>query len=161
TPVQVIRATPIPPAKNSPATGINPVFQKLLRDVDAKSVWQHYELVDTQWPQHPGTVQNPQQCYHDLKNPNNPLNFACNGPNIDQGPQPVPSSLANTTLETYFQQAPGNKQAYMGNCMGCHSNGTVAAQNSNLFSDFSFLLGDAQPPSTSPNPPKKLRRAHK
>lgn len=163
TPVQVIRATPIPAAKNNPATGINPIFQKLLRNADQKSVWQYYQLVDTQWPQHPGTVQNPQQCYHDPKNPNNPLNFACNGPNIDQGPQPVPSSLANSTLETYFQQAPGNQQAFMGNCMGCHSNGTVAdgAPNTSLFSDFSFLLGDAQPPSTSPDPPKRLRRAHK
>lgn len=163
TPVQVIRATPIPAAKNSLKTGINPVFQQLLRNVNPKSVWQYYELVDTQWPQHPGTVQNPQPCYHDSTNPNNPYNFACNGPGIDVGPQPVPPTLANTTLETYFQQAPGNKQAFMGNCMGCHSNGTVAtgAPNTNLFSDFSFLLGDAQPPSTSQNPPRKLRRAHK
>lgn len=163
TPVQVIRATPIPDAKKNPKTGINPVFQRLLRNVNPKSVWQHYQLVDTQWPQHPGTVENPQQCYHDPKNFNNPLNFACNGPNIDQGPQPVPATLANTTLETYFQQSPGNKQAFMGNCMGCHSNGTVAngAPDTSVYSDFSFLLGDAQPPSNSQNPPRKLRRTPK
>jgi len=162
-PVQVIRATRIPASKNSPTTGINPVFQNLLRNVSPKSVWQYYELVDTQWPQRPGTVQNPTQCYHNPKNPSDPLNFACSGPKGDQGPGPVPATLANTTLETYFQQVPGNKQAFMGSCMGCHSIGTVAngAPNSSLYSDFSFLLGDAQPPSTSPNPPKTLRRAPK
>ena len=160
-PVQVIRATPIPPAKSDPKTGINPVFQKLLRAVNPKSVWQYYELVDTQWPQRPGTVQNPNQCYHDPNNQNAPVNFACSGPKGDQGPGPVPGPLTNTTLETYFQQYPGNKQAFMGNCMGCHSNGTVAAgaPNVNLFSDFSFLLGDAQPPSTSATPHRKLRKA--
>jgi hypothetical protein len=163
TPVQVLRATPIPAAKNSPTTGINPVFQKLLRAVYPKSVWQYYQLVDTQWSQHPGTVANPQKCYHDPTNPSNPYNFKCNGPGIDVGPLPVPPALANTTLETYFQQAPGNSNAFMGSCMGCHSNGTVAngAPNTNLFSDFSFLLGDAQLPSTSPNPPRQLRRANK
>jgi hypothetical protein len=163
TPVQVLRATPIPGAKNNLETGINPVFQSLLRKANRNSVWQYYELVDTQWPQHPGTVENPQPCYHDPTNPNNPYNFACNGPGIDVGPQPVPPMLTNTTLETYFQKTPGNKQAFMGNCMGCHSNGNVAtgAPNESLFSDFSFLLGDAQPPSSSPNPPRKLRRAHR
>jgi hypothetical protein len=45
--------------------------------------------------------------------------------------------------------------------MGCHSNAQVAAPNSTLFGDFSFLLGDAQPPSASPNPPKQLRQAKK
>jgi hypothetical protein len=161
TPVQVIRATPIPAAKNSPTTGINPVFQKLLRSVDPRSVWQYYQLVDTQWPQRPGTVQNPNTCYHGSSNP--AVNFACDGPNPDQGPGPFPAKLANTTLETYFQQAPGNQQAYMGTCMGCHSFGTLAsgAPNPTLFSDFSFLLGDAQPPSTSPNPPRQLRQVHK
>lgn len=159
TAVQVIRATAIPAAKNSPTTGINPVFQKLLRSVDARSVWQYYQLVDTQWPQRPGTLQNPNTCYHGSSNP--AVNFACDGPNPDQGPGPFPAKLANTTLETYFQQTPGNNQAYMGTCMGCHSFGQVAAQNSTLFSDFSFLLGDAQQPSTTPNPPKTLRRVHK
>jgi hypothetical protein len=37
----------------------------------------------------------------------------------------------------------------------------VAAPNSTLFSDFSFLLGDAQPPSTLANPPRELRRERK
>jgi hypothetical protein len=74
---------------------------------------------------------------------------------------PVPPTLANTTLETYFQQAPGNQQAFMGSCMGCHSNAQVAAPGSTLFGDFSFLLGDAQPPSASPNPPKQLRQVKK
>jgi hypothetical protein len=159
--VQVIRATPIPAAKNSPTTGINPVFQNLLRAVYPKSVWQYYQLLDTQWPQHPGTVANPQKCYHDTKNPSNPYNFKCNGPGIDVGPLPVPPTLANTTLETYFQQSPTIPKAFMGSCMGCHSNSQVAAPNSTLFSDFSFLLGDAQPPSSAPNPPKQLRRERK
>jgi len=162
-PVQVIRATPIPPQKSDPKTGINPVFQALLRQVNPKSVWQYYQLVDSQWPQRPGTVQNPNECYHNPSNPSDPYNFACNGPKGDQGPGPVPQSLTNTTLETYFQQMPGNKQAFMGNCMGCHSNGTLAngAPNPNLYSDFSFLLGNAQPPSNAPNPPRVLRRPPK
>lgn len=162
-PVQVIRATPIPSQKNDPQTGINPVFQKLLRNVNPNSVWQYYQLVDAQWPQRPGTVQNPNPCYHNPTNPNDPYNFRCDGPKGDQGPGPVPITLANTTLETYFQQMAGNKQAFMGSCMGCHSNGTLAqgAPNPNVFSDFSFLLGDAQPPSKAPNPPRVLRRTPK
>lgn len=161
-PVQVIRATPIPPLKNDPKTGINPVFQQLLRKANAKSVWQYYQLVDTQWPQNPGTVAKPVVCYHNFNNFKDPYNFACDGPGADQGPIPSPSTLANTTLETYFQQTPGNKDKFMGSCMGCHSNGFVAnPQFPKLFSDFSFLLGDAQPLSPDPNPPKQLRKAPK
>jgi hypothetical protein len=158
-PVQVIRATPIPSAKNDPKTGINPVFQALLRAVNPKSVWQYYQLVDTQWPSHPGTLQNPTLCAHATPL-SNPINFACSGPNIDQGPEPAPPTLTNTTAETYFQNNPGNKQAYMGSCMGCHSNATVAqgAPDQTAYSDFSFLLGDAQPPSRAPNPPRRLRQ---
>lgn len=158
-PVQVIRATPIPSAKNDPKTGINPVFQQLLRAVNPASVWQYYQLVDTQWPQRPGTVQNPNQCYHTTPL-STPINFACSGPKGDQGPGPVPGQLTNTTAETYFQAAPGNKQAYMGSCMGCHSNATVAsgAPNPNVYSDFSFLMGEAQPVSKAPNPPRVRRK---
>src|SRR5579864_4189692 len=162
-PVQVIRATPIPSDKSDPRTGINPVFQKLLRNSSPQSVWQYYELVNTQWPQFPGTVAKPTECYHNPNNFFDPINFACSGPHADQGPGPVPSALTNTTLETYFQETPGNKQAFMGSCMGCHSNGTLApkAPNPKLYSDFSFLLGDAQPPSKEPNPPKVLRTTPK
>ena len=159
--VQVVRATPIPPAKNSPTTGINPVFQKLLRAINPKSVWQFYQLVDTQWPELPGPKGNPKQCYHNT-NPQSPdyqYTFKCYGPGQDEGPDPVPATLTNTTMETYFQA--DSKQAFMGSCMGCHSNATAAtgAPNPSAFTDFSFLIGDAQPPSTESNPPRVLRKS--
>ena len=158
-PVQVVRATPIPPAKNDPTTGINPWFQTLLKNVNSKSVWQYYQLVDTQWPSQPGTLVNPILCYHDSVHPMNPWNFKCDGPNGDEGPIPLPNSLVNTTMETYFQA--DSKNAFMGSCMGCHSNATAAtgAPNPTAFTDFSFLIGDAQPPSMALKAPRVLRKA--
>jgi hypothetical protein len=159
-PVQVLRATPISAAKNDPETGINPYFQKMLRAVNAASVWQYYELVDAQWSQRPGTLANPTPCYHTTPF-NQAVNFACDGPGLDQGPGPVPAQLTNTTAETYFQAYKGNKQSFMGSCMGCHSNATVAsgAPNPNAYSDFSFLIGDAQAPSNVGKAVKVLRKS--
>ena len=149
-PVQVVRAVPIPNAKNDPTTGINPPFQQLLRAVNPKSVWQYYELVDIQWPSQGGTVQNPTKC----------PDFTCGGTLGHQGPVPVPFQLANTTMETYFQNFPANKNASRGTCMGCHSIATVAtgAPDATATTDFSFLFGDAQPPSGETRPPRVRRK---
>jgi hypothetical protein len=83
TPVEVARMNPIDPATDK----INAEFQG--HPQVAKTVWRNYKLVGTQRAD-PGTTTRP--------------------PAGDES-KAIPKALANTTLETYFQQF---------SCLGCH-----------------------------------------
>ena len=91
TPVQASRSVPIPGDKKA----LNAQAQAALARIG--SVWQYYQLIDTQWPIHPNT---PPAKW------NGPLPDAvANKP----GGVPTPVYLTNITMETYFQG--GNQSA--------------------------------------------------
>jgi hypothetical protein len=94
-PVQVTRMNPL----TSPATAANTAWQAALRAVDAKSPWQYYMLVDTQWPTRPGD------------------------PNLGS---PTPDVLANTVIETYIQSGPPSAGS---SCIYCHNGATGASSS--------------------------------
>ena len=90
-PTQAWRATPIPGDKVS----LNLQAQAALRAMG--SVWQYYQLIDTQWPTEPGAP--PPGWNSGLPG------AAANKP----GGNPTPVMLTNITMETYFQK--GNQPA--------------------------------------------------
>ena len=83
---QVTRVVPLTPE----TVKLNDSFRQILDG----TVWQHYELISTQWPA-------------DATSPTDP-----NG-------VPAPTFLANTTLETYSQ---GEVPQASSSCMACHGN---------------------------------------
>ena len=103
TPTQVTRIINIGAA----AAKANPRWQAALATYVAGSPFQHYQLVDVQWPQDPAQ---------------RPIG------------NPTPSLLANTTMETYIPES---------SCINCHY--TARTQSGKLSSDFTFVLGHAQP----------------
>jgi hypothetical protein len=130
TPVQVLRVTPIADT----VAPLNTQFQTVLRQSNAKNVWQYYQLVFTQWP----------------ADPKNTQKFG----------EPQPPFLANTVIETYFQgPSPTNPTAKdpPHSCMDCHG---MFAQQAPAQKDFVFQLFKANPqPKASPvpgifNPPR-------
>jgi hypothetical protein len=147
-PVQALRMIPIPPDKQE----LNREAQAALRAQN--SVWQYYQLIDTQWPTDPSS---PPTSPGDGNLPEAINNKA--------GGQPTPVYLTNITMETYFQG--GNQNANNqeeGNppinppstiqvfgtesCTGCHSSAGVASSGTaqkpvfgkQLSADFSWLL---------------------
>jgi hypothetical protein len=140
-PTQLNQGVPLP-AKNDPAR--NPVqvtrFEPTPPEVaqanqDFRSaapvkgtVWANYVLVNNQWPTNPGS-------------------FKIGGKYPQEAGQPFPLvRVANTTMETYFQ----NKQISdsTNSCMSCHY---LSARR-----DFSFLFADAW---RKPTPPAALNVA--
>jgi hypothetical protein len=103
-PVQVTRVNPIPATPQGASTrDVNAYFQQLLKG----TVWQHYQLVITQWPSNPG-----------LDN----FTLMENGGVYPQGsgaafPQ---NGAVNTTQETYFQTMNDAAGAGGNSCMSCH-----------------------------------------
>lgn len=106
---QVVRTIEIPPLIQR----INRVWQDRLRRAAPDSVWQHYELIGTQWPANPKDF-HPEQ-----------LEFG----------DPTPTVLSNSTLETYIQPT--------SSCIGCHGGRAHLADNFHTFPDFTFLLAHA------------------
>ena len=90
-PVQVSRTIPIPADKVSLNAEAAAVLAK------AGSVWQYYQLIDTQWPTDP---KSPPAAW------DSGLSQAVSN---KPGGQPTPVFLTNTTMETYFQL--GNQPA--------------------------------------------------
>ncbi|MDQ0462646.1 hypothetical protein QO010_000394 [Caulobacter ginsengisoli] len=89
-PVQAWRAIPIPGDK----IALNAQVQAAMAAMG--SVWQYYQLIDTQWPTNPGTIQNP--------NAPTPWNAGLAGSVTNKpGGSPTPVFLTNITMETYFQ----------------------------------------------------------
>lgn len=126
TPNQIVRAITIPSREPNCADGTQAVdnVRRLNDDVRqalsaAGSVFQYYELVNTQWPV----------------------------PQANNTPQPEtvftvrPLALGNTTMESFVQPT--------SSCMGCHSTARTVNANSFVSSDFSFTLNNAQPLQTS------------
>ena len=99
------------------------VQQELLQD----SVWANYELVSTQWPS-----QGSDRDSDDFENYCLPVNP------VDPSGVPIPSFLANTTLETYIQ---GTTPQASSSCINCHLNAT---DTQGRFSDFTYLLERAE-----------------
>lgn len=115
-PTQVERLTPIQADVDSP--GLNAAWQKKLRDVAPDSVWQHYQLISTQWPTKPFTRQPGQK-------PGTEGN-----PSIAQFEgAPAPKILANIPIEVYNQKT--------SSCIVCHSKAFTTRGD---YADFSYLL---------------------
>ena len=113
-PVQVSRINPIPTTPDGWSTvDLNKTYQKLLKG----SVWEHYELVITQWPTDGDQflIQNRGGIY----------------PQDSGQPFPV-NGAVNAVMETYFQTPTTAAGAGGNSCMSCHYG---AAR-----SDFSWVL---------------------
>jgi hypothetical protein len=125
---QVVRQIPIDAATHD----MNAKAQSLL----GGTVWQHYELVSTQWPTDAsGNAQPDPSAANNWCNPLNP---------VDETGKPAPAFLGNTTLETYIQ---GTVPQASSSCTHCHLNATLAeggAEGQESFSDFTYLLERAQ-----------------
>ncbi|NMX36572.1 MULTISPECIES: hypothetical protein [Pseudomonas] len=120
---QVTRVIPIPPATQQ----LNRQAQALLHDMG--SVWQYYELINTQWPTDPGappTTPGPDTLPASIDN--------------KSGGKPTPVYLANSIMETYFQlgnqpvgtqeegsPAVSDKVFGTESCMGCHYSAGIAS----------------------------------
>jgi hypothetical protein len=131
TPTQVVRLNPIPATPAGASTiDVNNAFHAAL---PKSSVWQHYQLVITQWPS------NPTQ----FKAPANRGVY----PQDCGGAFPADGAV-NTTLETYFQSPQTATGAFGNSCMSCHFNAGTGLR------DFSWGLArrphqDAPPPANS------------
>lgn len=128
-PIQVVRTNAIedqdlPEPLDNDVASLNAYVQELIRETNADSVFQYYELVGIAWP------------LTDFVN-DKPTQELLPYENI------VPQTLANTTIETYFQQ-PGM------NCVQCHTAASIAPSSADekpkWRSDYSFLFGRAQEP---------------
>ena len=144
-PIQVVRESAIPSRPNDDVVGLNQYVWNQIKAGSPKSVYLNYELVNTLWSNQNTTIPAGSTV---------PL-FAGQ---LSPGPQQEP--VANTTLETYVQQA---------TCLACHASAPIAsvtppptmkvfdpakfgtpgtAQNA-YASDYSFLLLNAKQPKTS------------
>ncbi len=117
-PTQVVRLTVLPEQALVSAQQQNQTANGLLAGVSAKSVWQYYRLISTQWP-----VQTNSDCTANPANPNG---------------TPFPQFLGNVTLETYVQ---GTTPQSSSSCINCHGNATMTTGKA---SDFTYLLENAK-----------------
>ncbi len=126
-PIQVSPARPISNNSSDPVVATNTAAQQLITGANPNSVFQYYQLVDVLWSG------SPQDTYTNPPGKPGPTSLSMSGATPDPSALPV----ANSTMETYVQNL---------TCMSCHvyaqiTDGTYA-------SDFSFLIGDAQQPTT-------------
>lgn len=151
-PIQVVRLNAIP----APSNNINSAVWETLKGLNDDSVFQNYQLIDTMWPQSSQNI--PQGASTPLSNGN-----------IQSGT--YQNYVANTTMETYFQQPqqqPKSSSLFNpGGCLGCHvlapiaspkqigrkarifislpsSTQTNSNSSSSLASDYSFIFSEAQ-----------------
>ncbi|MEE4370762.1 hypothetical protein V2J67_00080 [Pseudomonas alliivorans] len=120
---QIARAVPIPDATRQ----LNEQVQSKLREI--KSVWQYYELINTQWPTDPSappTTPGPDTLPGSVEN--------------KSGGKPTPVFLTNSVMETYFQggnqtvgtqeegspAGPEERLFATESCMGCHYSAGIA-----------------------------------
>jgi len=131
TPTQVARINPIPTTPAGASTvDVNAAFHNAL---PKSSVWQHYQLVVTQWPANPERFKPPAQrgVYPQDCGSAFPVNGA-----------------VNVTLETYFQTPTLATGAFGNSCMSCHYNAGTGLR------DFSWGFArrphqDAPPPANA------------
>lgn len=112
-PTPVVRVTPLERSVNE----LNDQVHRMIRAANPDSVWQHYRLIDVQWPEAGQAITSIQ-----------------NVPLPAGGPRPT--ILANATLETYVQRK---------SCLDCHQNAAIATGSQ--AADYGFLYGLAQPGS--------------
>ena len=131
-PIQVVRIKDIADVGSwgnydDNVASLNAWVQDQIRAVNPNSVFQHYELVSIGWPT---------EIVPNDRPTTSPLPYK----------EIVPDSLANSVMETYFQQ-PGV------NCSDCHSVAHIAPSsmddNPQWRSDYSFLLSRADEPAPS------------
>ncbi len=130
-PIQVVRIKDIADVGSwgnftNNVVSLNNYVRDQIRAVNSNSVFQYYELVGVGWP------------VEEVKNDH---------PTTDPLPyqEIIPKSLANSVMETYFQE-PGV------NCSDCHSVAHIAPSSMDETpqwrSDYSFLLSRADEPSS-------------
>ncbi|WFU54502.1 hypothetical protein QA639_33570 [Bradyrhizobium pachyrhizi] len=124
-PVQASRTISIPSDK----VALNREAQAVLAKLG--SVWQYYELVDTQWPTDPSSKPSAW---------NSGLSQAVSN---KPGGQPTPVFLTNITMETYFQSS---------NQPACNQEENVP-NNVNCPSDYASLPPGSAITAYTPNPP--------
>jgi hypothetical protein len=115
---QITRIIPL----TSSTRAMNQAFQARLKG----TVWANYQLVSVQWPSDFGCSSNPIQ-----DSPEKQPDMTC---------APVPTYLANATLETFSQ---GSTPLASSSCMSCHNNAT-SYQRPAAQSDFTYILEKAQ-----------------
>jgi len=163
-PIQVVRLNSISTSSTDPVDSLNRwVWQNIIRPANSNSVFLNYQLVDVLWSNAPTVI---------------PAGARVPLPAGTPVPAAATRIVANTTMETYFQQTK--------NCMFCHQYASVAASASGAVSpllarprdvsmqimqllrsgtpsssaagagpyasDYSFLFSDAQAAAT-PRPP--------
>jgi cytochrome c len=135
TPNQVTRVIPIPSADpdcadpNRSVDNVREMNRAMQRALaERKSVFQHYELINTQWPVRPQD--------DSRSTPDTVFRVR-------------PTFLGNTTMETFVQDT--------SSCMGCHMMARTVRTDRFVSSDFSFTLNNAlpTPPNTQVIPPPK------
>lgn len=147
-PVQVMKIVPM----TSPTAALNADVQASIRAANPASVYQHYQLVDSLWPNDSTTI------------PPHAIAPLYNG---DPQPTLAQGSLLNPLIETYFQggdpnrTGQGNPNGFAG-CQSCHAFASIAAQPmktqctvatirgqqpGECASDYSFLFEKAQCPA--------------
>ncbi len=111
-PIQVVRLTPIPSDSTNNVAGLNAWVQKnVIAQANPNSVFLNYQLVNVVWANSPEVIEPGARI---------PL------PDGNQQPDPANTTVANTTLETYFQQTK--------TCLFCHQNASLkmpSSQSSN------------------------------
>jgi len=110
---------------------MNGEMHKLLRMAYPHSVWQHYELISTQWPTQPARTSGVGVC--DV--------MSAESAQVDPTGAPAPVFLGNMTLESFI---PGEVPNVSSSCMECHMNATTTNAK---YSDFSFLFQKAHSPA--------------
>lgn len=127
-PIQVARLYPIPNSNDDPVQDLNGLAQRLIRQSNAASVWQYYQLVDVLWSDSPVNDNAP-----GTTPPPTPLSISGVTPSMSMRP------VANTTMETYAQAF---------NCLHCHRNAKIAPSPGDSIltfaSDYSFAIGMAK-----------------
>lgn len=125
-PIQVVREYAIPDTNENPVMAINQAAQNLIKQSNADSVYQYYQLVNVMW--NDSTID-------ENKGKELPLNALSE---TAFRPNPNAFPVANTTMETYIQNTA---------CIECHSGATIANPNNlspSFASDYSFVFGMAK-----------------
>lgn len=132
--MQVVRENPINSTTVDDIAGLNEWVWGLIRQSNPKSVFLNYQLVDVSWSSAPANV--PAGSIVPLT-AGNPV------------PNPGAQKVANTTMETYFQNTK--------TCLDCHASAPIAALNKAKMpaSDYSFLFRRAGTPLSAKSAPAK------
>ncbi len=107
-PIQVVRMVPISNDSVNNVAGLNKwVWDNVITPANPQSVYLNYQLVNVVWANSPEVI---------------PPGAKIPLPDGNQQPNPASTIVANTTLETYFQQTKS--------CLFCHQNASIKQQSS-------------------------------